>query len=89
MADDTSLEPRAAHPGEGHRGRLRDKFLAQGIEAFTDSEIIELLLTFGTPRADCKQPAREMPREQGMEYVFSAGPVRSRQFPDRTNLLIS
>ena len=26
--------------GEGHRQRLRDKFLEQGIESFTDSEVI-------------------------------------------------
>jgi len=44
--------------GAGHRQRLRDKFLEQGIEAFTDSEVVELLLTFGTPRSDCKGAAR-------------------------------
>lgn len=44
--------------GEGHRQRLRDKFLEHGIDSFTDSEIIELLLTFGTPRSDCKEAAR-------------------------------
>ncbi|MCI5115288.1 MAG: DNA repair protein RadC [Candidatus Electrothrix sp. AU1_5] len=43
----------------GHRQRLRDKFQEKGIEALTDTEIIELLLTFGTPRSDCKQPARD------------------------------
>jgi len=44
--------------GEGHRGRLRDKFLERGIEAFTDAEVLELLLTLCTPRRDCKEPAR-------------------------------
>lgn len=44
--------------GEGHRQRLREKFLDQGIDAFTDAEILELLLTFGTPRTDCKDAAR-------------------------------
>ncbi len=44
--------------GVGHRQRLRDKFLEQGIAAFSDAEIIELLLTFGTPRSDCKVAAR-------------------------------
>lgn len=44
--------------GKGHRQRLRDKFLEQGIAAFSDSEIIELLLSFGTPRSDCKDSAR-------------------------------
>ncbi len=44
--------------GAGHRQRLRDKFLERGIDALTDAEVIELLLTFGTPRTDCKEPAR-------------------------------
>ncbi|WP_446011812.1 RadC family protein [Candidatus Electrothrix sp.] len=43
----------------GHRQRLRDKFQEKGIEALTDAEVIELLLTFGTPRSDCKQAARD------------------------------
>lgn len=45
--------------GAGHRERLRDKFLERGAESFTDAEVLELLLSFGTPRRDCKQPARE------------------------------
>lgn len=44
---------------EGHRSRLRDKFLKGGLQGFLDYEIIELLLTLGTPRKDCKQQARE------------------------------
>jgi len=44
--------------GAGHRQRLRKKFLERGIESFTDAEILELLLTFGTPRRDCKEVAR-------------------------------
>jgi len=44
--------------GAGHRQRLRDKFLEYGIDTFTDAEVIELLLTFGTPRRDCKEAAR-------------------------------
>lgn len=51
--------------GSGHRKRLRDKFLDQGIDAFTDAEVIELLLTFGTPRSDCKEAARSALRELG------------------------
>jgi len=43
----------------GHRGRLRKKFLEHGLEKFTDEEIIELLLTLATPRSDCKMPARK------------------------------
>lgn len=44
---------------EGHRERLRKKFFQSGLDGFLDYEIIELLLTLGTPRKDCKQPAKE------------------------------
>lgn len=43
----------------GHRGRLRERFLKSGLDGFLDYEIIELLLTLGTPRKDCKQSAKE------------------------------
>ena len=66
--------------GEGHRQRLRDKFLAQGIEAFTDAEIIELLLTFGTPRSDCKEAARALLTQFGsLPAVLDAAPVQLQQ----------
>ena len=47
------------HIGEGHRKRLRERFLQSGLEGFLNYEIIELLLTLGTPRKDCKQSAKE------------------------------
>lgn len=51
-------ELQQGHKGAGHRQRLRDKFLDLGIDGFTDAETLELLLTFGTPRSDCKAAAR-------------------------------
>jgi len=47
------------HVGDGHRKRLRERFLQSGLNGFLDYEIIELLLTLGTPRKDCKQQAKE------------------------------
>ncbi|MDY6842992.1 MAG: DNA repair protein RadC [Thermodesulfobacteriota bacterium] len=44
---------------EGHRKRLREKFIESGISGFHDYELVELLLTLGTPRKDCKQQAKE------------------------------
>lgn len=44
--------------GIGHRQRLRERFLEYGLSAFTDAEILELLLSLGTPRQDCKDRAR-------------------------------
>lgn len=52
-------DKREEHKGLGHRARLRDRFLERGLEGFTDGEVLELLLSFGTPRTDCKQPARD------------------------------
>ena len=46
--------------GLGHRQRLKDKFQQQGIDTFTDSEVLELLLILGTPRKDCKEQARAL-----------------------------
>lgn len=45
--------------GAGHRKRLRDRFLQSGLDGFLNYEIVELLLTLGTPRKDCKQMAKE------------------------------
>lgn len=45
---------------EGHRKRLRTKFLAAGFSGFLDYEVIELLLTLGIPRKDCKPIAKEL-----------------------------
>ena len=66
--------------GEGHRQRLRDKFQDLGIESFTDSEIIELLLTFGTPRSDCKEAARAaLSQFKTLPAVLDAAPVQLQQ----------
>ena len=46
------------HKGEGHRKRLKDRFLNNGLQGFHDYEVIELLLSMNTPRKDCKQSAK-------------------------------
>ncbi len=43
---------------QGHRKRLRERFLKGGLAGFQDYEIVELLLTLGSPRKDCKQQAK-------------------------------
>ena len=66
--------------GKGHRQRLRDKFLAHGIEAFTDAEVLELLLTMGTPRKDCKDEARALLSTFGtLAGVLEVAPARLQQ----------
>ena len=38
----------------GHRARLRQKFMKNGLDSFLPHEILELLLTFSIPRRDTK-----------------------------------
>ncbi len=55
----TSPRDRAPERTQGHRRRLRAKFMEGGLERFSDEEVIEFLFTLGTPRKDVKLPARE------------------------------
>jgi DNA repair protein RadC len=52
------MDKKKHHKGEGHRQRLRERFLSAGLDGFQDYEVIELLLTLGTPRKDCKDMAK-------------------------------
>jgi len=62
-------------PREGHRERLREKFLRSGLAGFHDYEVIELLLTLGSPRRDCKQPAKDaIARFKTLRGALSASP---------------
>lgn len=65
--------------GSGHRQRLRDRFLENGLDGFSDGEILELLLTFGTPRSDCKVPAREALKQFGSLAAVLEEPVAGLQ----------
>lgn len=66
----------------GHRQRLRDKFLEYGIPAFTEAEILEMLLALGTPRQDCKDRAREALRRFGdLSSVLEAPISQLKEIP--------
>ncbi len=67
---------------EGHRLRLREKFLKFGLNGFLDYEIVELLLTLGTPRKDCKIAAREALKEfKNFRSVLEAPPEDLQAVP--------
>ena len=65
--------------GAGHRQRLRDRFLERGLDGFSDSEILELLLSFGTPRSDCKDPARAALQQFGSLSAVLEEPLSGLQ----------
>lgn len=65
--------------GAGHRGRLRDKYLEHGLDSFTDAEVLEMLLAFGTPRSDCKEQAKNLLLRFGSLPAVLEAPVSSLQ----------
>lgn len=64
----------------GHRQRLRQRYLKNGIETFHDYEMLELLLTYSIPRVDVKPLAKEILREFGtLNRVFTADTDKLRK----------
>lgn len=59
---------------EGHRNRLRKKFLMSGISGFHDYEILELLLTYVIIRKDCKQISKNLLNKYGDLYSLLKQP---------------
>src|SRR4030043_791333 len=65
---------------EGHRKRLRERFNQSGLSAFLAYEIVELLLTLGTPRKDCKPQAKEaISKFKTLRGVLEAPPEELRE----------
>lgn len=55
MKDGTEKPDRAAQPANphaGHRQRLREDYIARGIDGMREHQALELLLTYAIPRAD-------------------------------------
>ena len=48
----------------GHRKRLRERFLKNGLGGFADYEVVELLLTLAIPRLDVKEIGNEAGRHR-------------------------
>ncbi|APV45466.1 DNA repair protein RadC [Dehalogenimonas formicexedens] len=76
MSDDTKSQV------EGHRGRLRERFNKGGLTALADYEVVELLLTLGEPRRDCKPAAKEaLKRFKTLRGVLEASREELQQVP--------
>lgn len=60
---------------EGHRQRLKDRFLAEGLDNFTDIQALELLLFYCIPRKDTNELAHALlKRFGGFAQVLEARP---------------
>ncbi len=65
---------------EGHRERLRQTYLEQGIDAFHEHQALELLLTFAIPRKDTNELAhRLITRFGSLRAVLSADPYELKK----------
>lgn len=68
---------------EGHRARLRERFLRAGLRGFDDLELLELLLTYAIPRRDTRGIAASMLERFGtLRSVFSQPPDMLRTCPE-------
>ena len=63
------------NPHEGHRKRLKSRFLQTGLEAFEAHEILELLLFYARPRIDTNELAHALIDRFGtLSAVLDADP---------------
>lgn len=62
------------NPHAGHRKRLKERFLQDGLDYLSPSQVIELLLFYTVPRADVFPAAEELiKRFKSVDGVLSAG----------------
>ena len=67
---------------EGHRERLRQTYLEQGIDAFHEHQALELLLTFAIPRKDVNELAhRLIAQYASLSGVLNANPYDLKREP--------
>ena len=59
----------------GHRQRLKERFLKEGLDNFEEHQVLELLLFYGVPQRDTNEIAHELIRKFGsLSRVLEATP---------------
>ena len=60
---------------EGHRQRVKTRYLSEGLDAFADHQILEMLLFYSIPMKDTNELAHKMISEFGsLAILFEADP---------------
>src|SRR5690554_5262558 len=60
---------------KGHRERVRKRYIAEGLDAFDDHQVIEMLLYYSVPRKDTNLLAHELIKKYGsLSAVMEADP---------------
>lgn len=60
---------------DGHRQRMREKFLRSGADAFADHELLEILLFYAQPRCNTNEIAHKVLNHFGSLQKVLAAPV--------------
>ena len=67
---------------DGHRARMKEKFLEQGLESFADHEVLELLLYYAIPRRNTNETAHLLLQRFGtLKNVLSADVRELQEVP--------
>ncbi|MDD2212889.1 MAG: DNA repair protein RadC [Clostridia bacterium] len=78
---------------QGHRQRVKARYLKEGLDAFADHQVLEMLLFYCIPMRDTNELAHKMIREYGsLAYLFEADPqdIANRcKVSENTALLVS
>lgn len=74
MGNKAAEKPKNLH--EGHRERLRIRFLSEGLDGFEDHNVLELLLFYSIPVKDTNELAHRLIKRFGsLSEVFDADPA--------------
>lgn len=67
---------------EGHRGRMKKRFLRHGLASFDDHQVLEMLLFYAVPRQDTNELAHRLLDTFGsLDRVFEALPEDLMRVP--------
>lgn len=71
---------------EGHRERLKKRFLSEGLDNFEQHQILEMILFYSIPRKDTNELAHKLIKKYGsVSGVFEADPVDLTSIQGITN----
>lgn len=60
---------------EGHRKRVKERFIIEGLDSFNDHQVLELLMFYAIPMKDTNELAHKMIKEFGsLSGLFEANP---------------
>src|SRR5665647_313663 len=61
---------------KGHRKKVRDRYIKEGLDSFNEHQVLELLLFYAIPQKDTNELAHNMLKEyKSLSKLFDAEPL--------------